>query len=576
MATLEDAISSPLICDVYGEVLIQDMMVRINDNTTFVSETDAQTQANLQSAITNSTNISINAADIATNVTDIAANTALIEENMHIVDLLSDLAGVDTDKYTQILVSSGYVEGDSAGGIFIYDDSKSSDNDGGIVLDGWVRQYTSLIQAEWFGVKYDGEDDTVALHRAQDAGLTEINDDIVCTTAYEYPLGHDMYGYPTPALVSFNNSLITGLVSVEKTQVLNIANSKTQGNFGKEHNLIAGGIQRLDSGDAWSFMSDSDGPFAPLNIDFTQGLGDSGISLIGGGEGEDLQIFYKGNILNSMTVTPDEVYSNKGITCGNESDGDSTIISFSAPCSFNIGVLDTDPILTSLDEDLWGPTLGNARFDVDVNATSGKITLKHPASAVEGSVSKAVYIPNHVGDIFSSNYTVVVEQTIDTQTILRLQGMFQGVIDYDVPGTEFIVSDLESHKPTDFSVSYDESTGIMIVTHPETTSNTAPLTIQQKIDDAAGQVLNFSAFGVTSTGFSLKISKTWYEDADSSGSRYTEPENVSFYFNRGLTAIVDQTKMTGTIKIDTGIAKVYAGILSNATGNFWINGTTQQ
>ncbi len=43
-----------------------------------------------------------------------------------------------------------HITQESRGGTFIYDSSKSGDNDGGTVLNGWVRQYSGRVHSSWF------------------------------------------------------------------------------------------------------------------------------------------------------------------------------------------------------------------------------------------------------------------------------------------------------------------------------------------------------------------------------------------------------------------------------------------
>lgn len=50
-----------------------------------------------------------------------------------------------------VQVKSYHAGGEDGGGVFIYDSSKASLNDGGTVFDGWVRQYSGDVDIAWFG-----------------------------------------------------------------------------------------------------------------------------------------------------------------------------------------------------------------------------------------------------------------------------------------------------------------------------------------------------------------------------------------------------------------------------------------
>lgn len=47
------------------------------------------------------------------------------------------------------------VKDSNRGGVFVYDNTKAAINDGGVVFDGWVRQYTGYIDMRWFNLTND-------------------------------------------------------------------------------------------------------------------------------------------------------------------------------------------------------------------------------------------------------------------------------------------------------------------------------------------------------------------------------------------------------------------------------------
>jgi hypothetical protein len=90
-------------------------------------------------------------------------------------DSIADLSGLVGDYDGQKVSVKGYHAGsDVGGGIFYWDSSRTGENDGGTVFNGWVRLFEGGFIATWFGAVGDGiSNDTIAIQSALSKANTE-------------------------------------------------------------------------------------------------------------------------------------------------------------------------------------------------------------------------------------------------------------------------------------------------------------------------------------------------------------------------------------------------------------------
>ena len=81
--------------------------------------------------------------------------------NTKVVENISELLLIPVQQGLRVTVKG------SQGGVFEYNSSKASLNDGGTVFNGWVRiHFLTHNLVEWFGAKWDGTDTTAELDKA--------------------------------------------------------------------------------------------------------------------------------------------------------------------------------------------------------------------------------------------------------------------------------------------------------------------------------------------------------------------------------------------------------------------------
>jgi hypothetical protein len=124
-------------------------------------------------------------------------------------DSIADLSGLVGDYDGQKVSVKGYHAGsDVGGGIFYLDSSRTGENDGGAVFNGWVRQYSGEVNAKWFGAVGDGVvDDTIAINKAT-AYLESIGGGVL-----HIPSGVYLLGNLTPTIYSTVGGVLAGFNS---------------------------------------------------------------------------------------------------------------------------------------------------------------------------------------------------------------------------------------------------------------------------------------------------------------------------------------------------------------------------
>lgn len=108
--------------------------------------------------------------DTSVNASLDLADTAL-QSGDNISELVNDEGYIpNTENYTTLLSITGMTTNDvvivtdsKTGGVFVYNEAYQATNNGGTILNGWMRQYGTELNALWFGIKGDGTSDDRAL-----------------------------------------------------------------------------------------------------------------------------------------------------------------------------------------------------------------------------------------------------------------------------------------------------------------------------------------------------------------------------------------------------------------------------
>lgn len=131
------------------------------------------------------------------------------------VNSIAELLGLEVWDGRTVFVKS-YWEGESkAGGSFVFDSSKININDGGIIINGWVRQIDKEYFIEYWGVQSNGLDQSLRFQNALDYCLkNRINS--IKTFGKEYFIDS------TVTFDALDNSLVTEWGYADKLLILDL------------------------------------------------------------------------------------------------------------------------------------------------------------------------------------------------------------------------------------------------------------------------------------------------------------------------------------------------------------------
>ena len=117
-------------------------------------------------------------------VVDSSTNQRTVNRGLESIAELSDINNPKTG--LRIHVNSYHKGLSMGGGYFIYDSEKSTINDGGYIINGWVRQLdNSKVNPEMFGAKGDGvADDADAIRSCVASCLTNKIKSIIFSRSY--------------------------------------------------------------------------------------------------------------------------------------------------------------------------------------------------------------------------------------------------------------------------------------------------------------------------------------------------------------------------------------------------------
>lgn len=322
---------------------------------------------------------------------------------------------------------------------------------------------------------------------------------------------------------------------------------RAQGNPGKSYNLICGTFRKdLAISPVWAGIFDN-AHKPSLMTEPTE-------------VSTELQLNYNtGNNadIGTMMVVPDENFARAGFSFGASTNKDFANVSGGGPCDFTVDL--TDPNLASLPITKDNRAFGNPRFSASI-AASGLITIQHPQVQSKQNPGVRFKAPTSAYQHVVPHYANLAAPG---QTTLFLLAPMSGRIQWN--GSAWGAAFSPFNSLITFS-SYNSTTGELTMTHPTVTDSSTP-TIGDYVATGTADSYHAALVSHDSTHFTVRFRKM----ADDSIPA-TIPTGVGFTFNRGQSAILPRSVISGALAIDLGVVQVDMRDVNWPNANIWVLG----
>ncbi len=124
--------------------------------------------------------------------------------SLYFVDTIADMTALTPLNGAVVNVRGYHTPNDGGGGVFNYDASQSGVNNGGTIINGWVRQYSGATHFEWFG-NSNGDD----ISDRVEAVLNE-NSYIVFKEGGNFTISREIVVTNNNLKIEFSNTIIEG------------------------------------------------------------------------------------------------------------------------------------------------------------------------------------------------------------------------------------------------------------------------------------------------------------------------------------------------------------------------------